>query len=123
MLKKIMLSAVVAAVASLWAPAKAEAYGACHTGYTHVGPNGCYHTGSTAVSGPGGTYGRTSTGGAYHTGGAYGGAYHTGGAYGATYHAGYGGASVTGGGYHYTTGYSGYSGGAAAGGYHYGYVR
>jgi hypothetical protein len=112
MLKKIMLPALALAVAALWAPAKAEAYGAAHVGYTHVGPNGVYHTGATAVSGPGGAYGRTTT--------------TAGGAYGATYHAGYGGASVSGGAYHYNTGYSagGYhysTGGATYGGY--GYVR
>jgi hypothetical protein len=106
MLKKILTLAGLAALAALLMPSTAEAYGAAHVGYTHVGPNGVYHTGETAVSGPGGTYeaGRTA---AY---GAGGGAYHAG--YGAG--AGYGGAA---GGYHYNYGYAG---GAAAGGYHYG---
>src|SRR6516162_1831405 len=97
MLKKIILSAVVAAVATLLTPSLAHAYGAAHVGYTHVGPNGVYHTGETAVRGPeGNTYDRGGTTGA-----------------------GYGG-------YHYNAGYSGaggvrYGGTTTYGGY--GYVR
>ena len=94
MLNKIILPAVVAALAALLTPSQAGAYGAAHVGYTHVGPNGVYHTGATAASGPGGTYagGHTS---AYGYGGG-------------SYHAGYGGAA-----------YGGAYGGAAYGGYHY----
>ena len=55
---------------------EAHAWGAYHAGYTHVGPSGVYHAGTTS----------------YH--GGYGGGYHSGGGY----H--YGGASG-GGGYHY----------------------
>jgi hypothetical protein len=107
MLKKIVLAAVAAALVVLVLPASVSAYGACHTGYTHVGPNGVYHTGQTTAYGPGGVS-TTSHTGAY---GAGGGSYHSGYAagttgYGGTYHAGYAGG---------TTGY----GGAAVGGYHY----
>jgi len=113
MRKKIILSAVVAAVATLLTPSLAHAYGAAHVGYTHVGPNGVYHTGETAVRGPeGNTYVRGGT-----TGAGYGGAYHTGGA-------SYSGGAY--GGYHYNAGYSGaggvrYGGTTTYGGY--GYVR
>jgi hypothetical protein len=105
MLNKIILSAVVAALAALLTPSQAGAYGAAHVGYTHVGPNGVYHAGATEVRGG---YGGAAYGGAYHEGGgaAYGGAYREGG--GAAY-----------GSYHYTTGY----GGGAVGGASYGYVR
>jgi hypothetical protein len=114
MLKKIILSAMVAAAALLM-PSMVHAYGAAHVGYTHVGPSGVYHTGETAVRGPAGnTYvgGRTTEAG-------YGGAYHTGGAY-------YGGGTY--GGYHYNAGYSGVGGvryGTTTGGVYggYGYVR
>ena len=108
MLPRIVLLVAVAALVALLMPTKVDAYGAAHVGYTHVGPNGVYHTGRTAVAGPGGVYAGGHTG-AYGYGGA---TYHTG--YGAA--AGYGAA----GGYHYTG--AGY-GGAAAGGYRYGYVR
>src|SRR5262249_19130807 len=114
MLKKIILAACVAAVLALALPSRASAYGAAHVGYTHVGPNGVYHTGETVARGPGGTYGTAHTG-AYGTGG---GAYHAG--YGGAYHAGYGGAYGAAGGYRYTPSYGGASYGAA--GYHYGYV-
>jgi hypothetical protein len=110
MLNKIILPTVVAALAVLLAPSVVDAYGAAHVGYTHVGPNGVYHTGATAVAGPRGDYAGGHTG-AYGYGGAQ---YHAG--YGAA--AGYGGAAA--GGYHYTTGYAG---GAAVGGAHYEYIR
>jgi hypothetical protein len=102
MLNKMIVIAVIVAT-SLMTPAKVDAYGACHVGYTHVGPNGVQHYGETAYRGP------NSSGYAQH-GSAYGagGAYHAGS--GAAYGGAYGGA------YHY-------SGGTAAGGYHYNYVR
>jgi hypothetical protein len=112
MMKKISLVVIAAGLLVLVLPAVASAYGAAHVGYTHVGPNGVYHTGETAVRGPGGTY---ATG---HTG-AYG-------AGGATYHSGYsagatsGGAYGAAGGYRYTPSYGGAYGAAGA---HYGYVR
>jgi hypothetical protein len=102
MLKKIITLAAMAALAALLMPSRLDAWGACHTGYTHVGPGGVYHTGSTTVSGPGGTYSTGHTG-AYGSGG---GAYHSG------YSAGTG---YGGGGYHYNYGYA--HGGS------YGYVR
>src|SRR5436190_19876485 len=109
MLRSTFLAATVAALFTLLTPGAASAWGARHVGYTHVGPNGVYHTGRTAVAGPGGAaYGGHTTavgasGGAYHAG--YGGAY--------------GGAAYGGGGYHYTARY----GGAYGGGAHYSYVR
>jgi hypothetical protein len=111
MLRTIILSAAVAAVAALLTPSKAGAYGAAHVGYTHVGPNGVQHYGATAASGPHGTYEGSHTtaagaGGAYHAG------YHT--------ETGSGGSAAAYGGYHYSPSYSG---GAAAGGAHYAYVR
>jgi hypothetical protein len=111
MLNKLILTAAVIAAALLLTPSKVDAYGACHVGYTHVGPNGVYHEGATAAGG---------YGGAYHAG--YGGAYyHTGSSSTATMYSnayrGYGGTAY--GGARYTTGY----GGAAAGGAYYGYVR
>ena len=54
-------------------PAAVHAYGAAHVGYTHVGPNGVYHTGETVAHGPNGTAAHSSTG-AY---GAGGNAYHS----------------------------------------------
>jgi hypothetical protein len=108
MLNKMILPVIVTALAILLLPSEVRAYGAAHVGYTHVGPNGVYHAGATAVRGPGGGYAGGYRGGAY--GGAYGGA-----AYGG---AAYGGAAY--GGYHYTTGYGG---SAAYGSAHYAYVR
>jgi hypothetical protein len=116
MLKKIILSALVAAAVALM-PSMAHAYGAAHVGYTHVGPNGVYHTGETAVRGPAGN---TYVGG--HT---------TGATYGGAYHSSYGGSTSGGGaygGYHYNAGYSGaggvrYGGTTTGGAYGYGYVR
>jgi hypothetical protein len=73
MLRKIALAACAAALAVLGLPALVHAYGACHASYTHVGPNGAYHTSETVARGPGGVYagGTTTayggTGGAYHT--------------------------------------------------------
>ena len=98
MFSKIMLMSAVTALVTLLTPSGLNAYGACHVGYTHVGPNGVYHEGSTAVSRPGGNYGHTTEG--YHT------------------TTGYGGAAY--GGYHYS---AGYSGNAAYGSAHYAYVR
>ena len=63
MLRKILLSAVAAALAALLTPSEAGAYGAAHVGYTHVGPNGVYHAGATAAGG----YGGAAAGG-YHYG-------------------------------------------------------
>ena len=63
MLQKIALAAFVAVCVVLVLPAAASAYGAAHVGYTHVGPNGVYHAGTTVAHGPGGTYahsGRTA---------------------------------------------------------------
>ena len=96
MLKNIVLAAFVAALVVLVLPAAVSAYGACHVGYTHVGPSGVYHSSETVARGPGGTYaaGRTT---AYGAGGTeYRGGYSAG--------ASYGGAAY---GVHYSTGTSG----------------
>jgi hypothetical protein len=104
MLRRVLLS-LAAIMAALGTSSKAQGYGACHTGYTHVGPGGVQHYGSTSVSGPNGSYSGSHTS-AYGAGGAY----HSGSAYGTT-------SGGAGGAYHYTS--SAY-GGTAAGGYHYG---
>ena len=103
MLNKSITLSIVAAVAALLMPSKADAYGAAHYGYTHVGSNGVYHTGRTVASTPTGVYGAGHTS-AYRAGG---GAYHS--SSGGAYHSGYGGA------YHYNYSYSS--------GSHYGYYR
>ena len=114
MLTRTVFAVFAAGLVALLTPADARAWGAAHVGYTHVGPNGVYHTGSTVAAGPGGVYagGRTT---AYGSGG---GAYHSGYSYGAGAGGVSGGAVY--GGYRYTPSYSG---GAAYGGYRYGYVR
>jgi hypothetical protein len=118
MLKKIILAAFAAALVVLVLPAVVSAYGACHVGYTHVGPSGVYHTGETVARGPSGVYagGRTTAVG-----------------YGGTEYRGateYRGVSSVSPGYHYAPSYSGGAayrgttyGGAVEGGYRYGYVR
>jgi heterogeneous nuclear ribonucleoprotein A1/A3 len=110
MLKMICAAAVTAALVVLMVPSKVDGYGAAHVGYTHVGPNGVYHTGETVGYGPGGSFstGHTSAygagGGEYHGGYGYGttaggaaGGYRYGGAAGGDYR--YGGAAVGGYGY------------------------
>ncbi|HVS38512.1 MAG TPA: hypothetical protein VMS17_23345 [Gemmataceae bacterium] len=91
MLRKILCIALVAA-ATLMTSAKAQAWGAYHVGYTHVGPEGVQHYGRTGASGPYGSYGGSHYGaygyggGSYHSGSAYGDRY--GGSYGGAYHYG-----------------------------------
>ena len=97
-----------AGAALLLAPAVARPWGAAHFGYTHVGPNGVYHTGRTAAYGPNGSYygGHTSAYGGYR--GGYGNGYGDG----AVYHpnGGYytGGSYAAGGRYHYNGAYGYY---------------
>jgi hypothetical protein len=121
MLRKITHATFALLTAALL-PATVHAYGAAHVGYTHVGPNGVYHTGETVAHGPGGTYEHSSTG-AY---GAGGNAYHSessaGGYRGPAGGGVYGEHSSTE--YHYAPSYSGTTYGGAA--YHsssFGYVR
>ena len=109
MLNKIITLATVVALATLLMPSRANAYGAAHVGYTHVGPNGAYHVGGTEVN-------RGGEGGYRYGGAEYRGGYESRGGYEAR-----GGGGAAYGGYHYTTGYSG--GAAAYGTAHYGYVR
>jgi hypothetical protein len=113
MLNKITLLLAAGALMALVTPTKVDAYGAAHVGYTHVGPNGVYHTGETAVAGPGGV----AVGGRTTAAGYGGGVYHEGAAAGTT---GYGGAAYGGSTYHYSPSYYG---GTAVGGASYGYVR
>jgi hypothetical protein len=105
--QKTRFFALAAIVMALGLSSKAQAYGACHVGYTHVGPNGVQHYGHTAAYGPGGAastshYG--ATGGGYHYGATGASTYHYGAAGASTFHYG---------GYHYGT--------AGASTYHYGY--
>jgi hypothetical protein len=100
MFTKTVFVAVAGMLLSLLTASKAQAWGACHVGYTHIGYGGVQHYGRTVGVGP---YGGGYSAGRYGSYGAYGG-----------YRAGYGGY----GGYHY----AGY-GGAAYGGYRAGYYR
>jgi hypothetical protein len=99
MLRKALMLAAAATVLSLLTSASAQAWGAYHVGYTHVGYGGVYHYGRTYAGGYGG-YDRYRYGGAYHYGGyggydryRYGGLYHYGGygglRYGDAYRAGF----------------------------------
>ncbi len=81
MLRKIFYLALAAGATLLMTTSKAQAWGAYHVGYTHVGPNGVQHYGRTVGVGPYGAY----SGGRYGAVGGYG-------AYGARYGAAYGGA-------------------------------
>ena len=108
---KFVLSLTAIVLAVLDMPSRADAYGAAHVGYTHVGPNGVYHTGTSAAYGPGGAYA-----GGHSTAVGGGGAYHEG------YHYGTGGSSAGSGydGVHYCPSISGTST-YHAGGYSYTY--
>jgi hypothetical protein len=113
---KTILVGAAALVAVLVSTSQAQAWGAYHAGYTHVGYGGVQHYGHTTAVGPygaysGSHYGSYGGGGAYHAGygegyhyGGYGGTYggyHYGGTstYGSYYNAGYGTANIYGGGY------------------------
>ena len=70
MLRKIIPAAIAAALMVLVLPSLVSAYGACRASYTHVGPNGAYHTSETVARGPeGNTYAAGHTT-AYGAGGA-----------------------------------------------------
>lgn len=103
MVRNLILSAFACTLFCLFTPSEAKSWGAAHVGYTHVGPNGIYHAGATAV--------RTPYGSGYHYGTAGVGGYH----YGAAGVGGYGAAGVRGYDYRYTPSYYG--------GYRYGYIR
>jgi hypothetical protein len=53
--KAFLTSLVVTAIAAL-TPTPAGAWGAIHTGYTHIGYGGAQHYGRTAAYGPYGAY-------------------------------------------------------------------
>jgi hypothetical protein len=95
MLRQFLFLTLAAAAVVLVTSSQAQAWGAFHAGYTHVGYGGVQHWGHTSVSGPYGSY----SGGHYGAYGYGGGSYHAGYGYGDRYGA-YGG-------YHYG-GYSGY---------------
>ena len=104
MLRTVSLIALAVAALTLTTASQVQAYGACHAGYTHVGPNGVHHVGYTAASGPGGSASHSSgssSGGGYHYGASSGG-----GAAGG-YHYSYGASSGAAGGYHYGASYGG----------------
>jgi hypothetical protein len=111
MLNKSLVLALAVVLGALLTASEAQAWGAVHTGFTHVGPGGIQHYGSTTVAGPYGAYS-----GAHYGAVGYGGAYHAGYGYmggGGVGYAGYGGA------YHYSA--SSY-GGYGVGGFHTGAV-
>lgn len=58
MIRKLFLAALVAAAITFASVSPAQAWGVAHAGYTHVGPNGAYHVGETAVATP---YGARTT--------------------------------------------------------------
>ena len=77
MLLKNLCLALAAAVAMLIVSPKAQAWGAYHVGYTHVGPAGVQHYGRTVGVGPYGVsssarYGAYGANASYRTGAIYG---------------------------------------------------
>lgn len=56
MTKQVFAALAASGLMVLLTPISADAYGAAHVGYTHVGPNGAYHVGGTAAVRPGGVY-------------------------------------------------------------------
>ena len=114
MLRKTLFLVLATGLVALLTASDAQAWGAYHAGYTHVGPGGVQHVGYTAARGPyGGGYSvhNMSYGGAGY--GAYRSVSYGGAGYGGyhAYHAGYGGGYAVGG-YHYGGyGYGGYSAG------------
>ena len=83
MSRKLVFLALAVALLALLTPSRAQAWGAYHVGYTHVGVGGVYHYGRTAAVGPYGAY----AGGHTVRYGAYGGLYR--GGYAEGYHYGY----------------------------------
>jgi hypothetical protein len=97
MSRKTLFLTLAALLAALVTSTKAQAWGAYHAGFTHVGYGGVYHAGYTRVGGYGGYggydryryggYDRYGYGG-YRYGGVYGG-YHYAPYYGGVYRYGY----------------------------------
>ena len=80
MLRKTVILFIAVSLSVLPAASEAYAWGACHVGYTAVGPYGAYHRGLTV--GPYGAYSRSSMVGpygGYHHATGYSGGYVTGG--------------------------------------------
>jgi hypothetical protein len=72
MLQKIFCLALLSGAVTLATSSTAHAWGAYHTGYTHVGPSGVQHYGGTSYSGrygsySGSHYGSSSRYGGYHS--------------------------------------------------------
>ncbi len=108
MMRKSLPLVLAALLAMLLTTSRAQAWGAYHVGFTHVGYGGVYHYGRTGVAGYGG-YGGVARYGAVGYGGVYGARY------------GYRGYGAYGG-YHYGgAAYDGAYGGAARYGYAYRY--
>jgi hypothetical protein len=63
MSRKIVFSALAAVVATLLMASKAQAWGAYHVGYTHVGYGGVQHYSHTVAAGPYGAYSGFHVGG------------------------------------------------------------
>jgi hypothetical protein len=113
MLRRFLVLALLALAATLLTSSRADAWGAFHAGYTHVGAGGVEHWGHTTAVGPYGAYsgghaGAYGYGGAsYHAGygsgerygGAYGGYHYGSSSYGGYHYGGFGGTSMYGGGY------------------------
>ena len=96
MLRKFLFLTLASAAMALVTSSQAQAWGAYHVGYTHVGYGGVQHYGHTSVAGPyggysGSHYGAYGAGGSYHAGYGYGDRY---GSYGGYHYGGYSG-------YHY----------------------
>ncbi|MBA4188852.1 MAG: hypothetical protein C0467_12715 [Planctomycetaceae bacterium] len=116
MLNKFILPAIAAACMVLAMPAQVDAYGAAHRGYTHVGPNGVYHTGATVAAGPRGVAVTGHTTAAGYGGGAYRGGYGAGVGYGGAASYGFGGVGASYGGYRYGSNYNANAAAAARNG-------
>lgn len=105
MMRMTFIIGLAATLAALLCTSQAQAWGAAHVGYTHVGYGGVQHYGRTTAVGPYGSYS-----------GAHYGSYGAGG----SYHAGYGAGSSYGG--YVSGGAYRYGGVSSYGGYHYGGV-
>jgi hypothetical protein len=76
MRNRILMAALVAAALALLTPSEAGAWGAVHAGYTHVGPYGVQHVGTTRAVGPYGAYSSTHVSGTGYGGTHYNYNYH-----------------------------------------------
>ena len=56
MLRKTVILGATAMVVTLLTSGTAHGWGAFHAGFTHIGPAGAFHYGTTSVGGPYGAY-------------------------------------------------------------------